>query len=449
MPVPMRIWRLRSRGALTRRVLPRSLLARSLLMILLPLLILEGVALQIFYGGHIDLVSRRMSGAVAGELAFTISMMQRYPDLKDVDWILARARDAFGFDIALRPGAQLATTQSVNVLGPMDDDLKASLEETLHLPFFMDWTSDPRFVLVQIQLHRGILEVEAPRKRLYITTFYLFVLWMVGSAVLVFTIAALFMRNQVRAIRRLAGAAEAFGMGRDPGPIKPEGALEVRQAATAFNRMQERIRRYLQQRTEMLAGVSHDLRTPLTRMRLTLAMLPKMPELRDDVAEMTADVADMERMIGAYLAFARGEGVEQVEPVDLAALLESVAARARRSGADVATNLPPELTLPLRADATRRAITNLIDNARRYARHVVVAAAPQGTSSVLVTVDDDGPGIPPAQRETVFRPFETGASDGTGLGLTIARDIVRAHGGDIVLEDSPLGGLRARIRLPA
>ena len=449
MPVPMRIWRLRSRGALTRRVLPRSLLARSLLMILLPLLILEGVALQIFYGGHIDLVSRRMSGAVAGELAFTISMMERYPDLKDVDWILARARDAFGFDIALRPGAQLATTQSVNVLGPMDDDLKASLEETLHLPFFMDWTSDPQFVLVQIQLHRGILEVEAPRKRLYITTFYLFVLWMVGSAVLVFTIAALFMRNQVRAIRRLAGAAEAFGMGRDPGPIKPEGALEVRQAATAFNRMQERIRRYLQQRTEMLAGVSHDLRTPLTRMRLTLAMLPKMPELRDDVAEMTADVADMERMIGAYLAFARGEGVEQVEPVDLAALLESVAARARRSGADVATNLPPELTLPLRADATRRAITNLIDNARRYARHVVVAAAPQGTSSVLVTVDDDGPGIPPAQRETVFRPFETGASDGTGLGLTIARDIVRAHGGDIVLEDSPLGGLRARIRLPA
>ncbi|HET6235010.1 MAG TPA: ATP-binding protein [Acetobacteraceae bacterium] len=430
-------------------MLPRSLLARSLLMILLPLLILEGVALQIFYGGHIDLVSRRMSGAVAGELAFTISMMQRYPDLEDVDWILARARDAFGFDIALRPGAQLVTTQSVNVLGPMDDDLKASLEETLHLPFFMDWTSDPRFVLVQIQLHRGILEVEAPRKRLYITTFYLFVLWMVGSAVLVFTIAALFMRNQVRAIRRLAGAAEAFGMGRDPGPIKPEGALEVRQAATAFNRMQERIRRYLQQRTEMLAGVSHDLRTPLTRMRLTLAMLPKMPELRDDVAEMTADVADMERMIGAYLAFARGEGVEQVEPVDLAALLESVAARARRSGADVATNLPPELTLPLRADATRRAITNLIDNARRYARHVVVAAAPQGTSSVLVTVDDDGPGIPPAQRETVFRPFETGASDGTGLGLTIARDIVRAHGGDIVLEDSPLGGLRARIRLPA
>ena len=449
MRLRMRAWRLRSRSALARRLLPRSLLARSLLMILLPLLILEGVALQIFYGGHIDLVSRRMSGAVAGELSFTISMMQRYPDPQDVEWILAQARETFGFDVALRTGARLASTQSVNVLGPMDDDLKTSLEATLHLPFYMDWTSDPRFVLVQIQLAHGVLEVEAPRKRLYITTFYLFVLWMVGSAVLVFTIAALFMRNQVRAIRRLAGAAEAFGMGRDPGPMKPEGALEVRQAATAFNRMQERIRSYLQQRTEMLAGVSHDLRTPLTRMRLALAMLPKTPDLRDDIAEMTADVAEMERMIGAYLAFARGEGAEQVERVDLTALLEGIAARARRSGADVATQLPAELTLPLRADATRRAITNLIDNARRHARHVVVAAAPQGRNSVLVTVDDDGPGIPAEQREKVFRPFETGASDGTGLGLTIARDIVRAHGGDIVLEDSPLGGLRARIRLPA
>lgn len=434
---------------MAKRALPRSLLGRSLLMILFPLMILEGVALQIFYGGHIDVVSRRMSGAVVDELAFTIALMQRFPQPENRDWILARARDDFGLTITLEPGARLTRTKSVNVLGPMDDDLKAALQETLRVPFYMDWTSDNRFVLVDIQLPTGVLQVDTPRKRLYITTFYLFVLWMVGSAIPVFAVAALFMRNQVRAIRRLAAAAEAFGMGRDAGMIKPEGALEVRQAATAFNRMQERIRRYLLQRTEMLAGVSHDLRTPLTRMRLALAMLPKTPELRDDVAEMTTDVAEMERMIGAYLAFARGEGVEQVEPVDLAALLEGVAARARRSGADVATDLPPELMLPLRADATRRAITNLVDNARRHARHVRLAAMPQGTRTVQVTVDDDGPGIPPHRRERVFRPFESGASDGTGLGLTIARDIVRAHGGDIVLEDSPLGGLRARISLPA
>jgi two-component system osmolarity sensor histidine kinase EnvZ len=197
----------------------------------------------------------------------------------------------------------------------------------------------------------------------------------------------------------------------------------------------------------MLAGVSHDLRTPLTRLRLALAMLPPHQELHEDVAEMTADVEEMERMIGSYLAFARGEIVEQAEPVNLSAVLEDVAAGARRAGAEVALDVPPALTLPLRADAVRRAVTNLVDNARRHARHVAVAALDQGRS-VLVTVDDDGPGIPLERRESVFRPFESGAGGGTGLGLTIARDIVRAHGGEIVLEQSPLGGLRARIRLP-
>lgn len=431
-----------------RRILPRSLLGRSLLMILLPLLILEGVALLIFYGSHIDVVSRRMTGAVADELSFTIDMMEANPGLENTQWILARAGAAFDLDMTLIPGARLAHTKSVNVLGPMDDDLRAALRDTLHRPFFMDWVSQPYTIVIQIQLSDGVLQVKAPRKRLYVSTFYLFILWMLGISALVFAIAALFMRNQVRAIRRLAAAAEAFGMGRDTGVIKPEGAREVRQAATAFNRMQERIRRFLVQRTEMLAGVSHDLRTPLTRMRLALAMLRRTPETQDDIAEMTADVAEMERMVGAYLAFARGEGAEQIEPVDLSALLEDVAARARRSGADVATDVPDELTLPLRADATRRAVTNLVDNARRHARHVLVAAEAQVGRTVQVTVDDDGPGIPPERRETVFRPFESGASDGTGLGLAIARDIVRAHGGDIVLEDSPLGGLRARIRLP-
>ena len=194
--------------------------------------------------------------------------------------------------------------------------------------------------------------------------------------------------------------------------------------------------------------MSHDLRTPLTRLRLALAMLPAREELGDEVGEMTADVEEMERMVGGYLAFARGEGAEQVEPTNLAAVLEEVAAGARRAGAEVHLDAPDSLTLPLRADAVRRAVTNLVDNARRHARRVILAAAPAGSRQVQVTVDDDGPGIPPDRRESVFRPFESGAAGRTGLGLTIARDIVRAHGGEIVLEDSPMGGLRARIRLP-
>jgi two-component system osmolarity sensor histidine kinase EnvZ len=434
-------------GTSIKRLMPRSLLGRTLLIMLVPLVLVQAIALQLFYGNHLNIVSRRLSGAIAGEIAYTVELLRQFQAPADREWVLQTAREQFTLDITLEPGARLAHQKRVDLLGPMDDDLAAALTEKFNAPFVMDWTTDPRSVLIRVQLPDGVLDVVAPRKRLAIGTLFLFVGWLVGSAGLLFAIAALFMRNQVRAIRRLARSAEAFGMGRDVPAIRPEGAAEVRQAAAAFNRMQERIRRFLAQRTEMLAGVSHDLRTPLTRLRLALAMLPRTEELGQDVADMTADVAEMDRMIGGYLAFARGEGTEQAESVNLAMILDDVAVGARRAGALLELRVPADLTLKLRADAVRRAVTNLVDNARRHARHVVLAAVAQGRS-VLVTVDDDGPGIPADRRESVFRPFQSGSSGGTGLGLTIARDIVRAHGGEIVLEDSPLGGLRARIRLP-
>ncbi len=436
-----------SPGASIKGLLPRSLLGRSLLIILLPLVMLQAVAFSIFYGSYLDLVSRRLSFAIAGEIALTIELMHRFPGVDNRDWILGSAWLRLEVPMRYLPDATLPPNRHVNLLGPMDDDLAAALAGKVRRPYVMDWTTNSRAVLIQVQVEGGVLEIEAPRKRLYTSTIYLFVLWLAGSGLLLFAIAALFMRNQVRAIRRLAAAAEAFGMGRDRGPIKPEGASEVRQAAAAFNRMQERILRFLSQRTEMLAGVSHDLRTPLTRLRLALAMLPAQGSLRQDVADMTGDVDEMDRMIGGYLAFARGEGSEQAQPVDLSAMLEEVASGARRAGAEVALVTPPALTLPLRPDAVRRAVTNLVDNARRHASRIGLSAEPQ-ERSVNVLVDDDGPGIPVERRESVFRPFETGAGGGTGLGLTIARDIVRAHGGEITLEQSPMGGLRARIRLP-
>ncbi len=434
-------------GRYVKRLMPRSLLGRTLLIMLVPLVVVQAIALQLFYGSHLELVSRRLSSAIAGEIYYTVELLQQFQSPSDREWVLGLARDEFTLGIRLEPGAVLQPRKWVEVLGPMDDDLAAALTEKFHGPFTMDWTSDPRSVLIRLQLPDGVLDVTAPRKRLALGTLFLFVGWVVGSAFLLFVIAALFMRNQVRAIRRLARSAEAFGMGRDVPLIRPEGAIEVRQAAAAFNRMQDRIRRFLTQRTEMLAGVSHDLRTPLTRLRLALAMLPRSDEFRQDVTEMTADVEEMERMIGGYLAFARGEGTEQAQPVNLSAILDDVAVGARRAGTVLDLNVPADLILKLRADAVRRAVTNLVDNARRHARHVALAAAAHGRS-VLVTVDDDGPGIPAEKRESVFRPFESGASGGTGLGLTIARDIVRAHGGEIVLDDSPMGGLRARIRLP-
>jgi two-component system osmolarity sensor histidine kinase EnvZ len=444
-----------------RALMPRGLLGRSLLIILLPLLIVQVIALQIFYGSHLDVISRRLAAALAGELSLVVELLQRDPSPENRAWVFREA--AWRLDMALAFEARATLGQTPDRVAslpllPLEYDLARAMAERVARPFDADWTSDPRSVIIRIQLPDGVLHVEAPRKRLFNATLYLFMIWLVGSALLLFTIAALFMKNQVRAIRRLAGAAEAFGLGRDTGQIKPEGAAEVRQAAQAFNRMQERIRRFVAQRTDMLAGISHDLRTPLTRMRLGLAMLPHDPAAEADVAAITQDVEEMERMVAAYLAFARGEGGEQPRAADLAEIVRDVAQKARRDGAEVAVDTPPALMLQLRPDALRRCLANLLDNARKHARRIAVAVsevprevAPGGRPAggwAQVTVDDDGPGIPAAQREEAFRPFATLSAGGTGLGLAIARDIARAHGGDIVLEESPLGGLRARVRLP-
>ncbi len=438
---------------LVKKLLPRSLLGRSLLIVLVPLVVTLAVAVQVFSGNHLNIVSRRFTGAVAGEIAATIDLLSRFPRQDDRAWVLRRAGDDFGFVLHLELGARLpaAAAWERRRFAPfdtVDDDFAAAMREQVGRPFVLDFAADPQVVRVRVELDDAVLVIDVPRKRLYTGTLVLFVVWLAGTALLLFGIAALFLRTQVRAIRRLAAAAEAFGMGRDQGPIRPEGASEVRQAATAFNRMQERIRRFLQQRTEMLAGVSHDLRTPLTRLRLALAMIPAEAAAAADVAGMTDDVAEMDRMVDGYLAFARGEGAEQARPTDLAAMLGEVAAAANRGGARVEVATPPALVLKLRADAVRRALTNLVDNARRHAGKIVLSAQPSGARLVQVTIDDDGPGIPPERREGVFRAFATSAEGGTGLGLTIARDIVRAHGGDILLEDSPLGGLRARLVLP-
>ncbi len=442
-----------SRSTALKRILPRSLLGRTLLIVLIPLVVVQAVALQIFYGSHLNLISRRLSAAVAGEIGTSVGQLLRHPDPADRDWVLQTAWEQFEIRMHWLPAGPLPPARRPALLTPRNAELFAVLWDKLQRPFTIDWESDPQSVLISIQLPEANLLVEAPRKRLYAATFLVFILWLLGSSLLVFGIATLFLRNQVRAIRRLAAAAEAFGMGRDVGPMKPEGAAEVRQAATAFNRMQDRIRRFLQQRTEMLAGVSHDLRTPLTRLRLALAMMPADDATQQDVADMQGDIAEMERLIEAYLSFARGEGAEQAQPTDLSAFLAELAAVARRGGADITLAIDAGLTVPLRADAFRRAITNLLDNARRHARHVTLAACragerPAGAHMVQITIDDDGPGIPPDRREAAFRAFESATTGGTGLGLTIARDIVRAHGGEITLEDSPIGGLRARIQVP-
>ena len=439
-------------SAALRPLMPRGLLARALLIVLIPLVVTQGIALQIFYGTHLDVISRRLAGGVAGDVGMVVELLSRYPVQAEQGdqrgWIFREAAWRLDLSLAFEQGANLgppALRPASLPLLPLEEDLDNALRERLRLPFDTDWQTDPRSVIIRVGLPDGVLHVEAPRKRLFSGTLYLFVIWLVGASLLLFTVAALFMKNQVRAIRRLAAAAEAFGKGRETGAIKPEGAAEVRQAAAAFNGMRANIRRFVTQRTEMLAGISHDLRTPLTRLRLGLAMLPA--DAQEDAAAMTQDVEEMERMVASYLAFARGEVLEEAEPTDLVALAREMASRSPAEGPAVTVEAPPSLTLPLRADALRRCLGNLLDNARRHAAQVMVTVRPTPGWAELA-VDDDGPGIPAAAREGAFKPFASFSAGGTGLGLSIARDIARAHGGEIVLGESPMGGLRATIRLP-
>ncbi len=426
-----------------RKILPRSLFGRTLLIVILPLILLEGVALQIFYGSHLDVLSRRLAGSVAGEIAFVLDQAALHP--ASSARIFAHAGQRFQFRFHFHAGETLTPRGLPHVFGPVDTDLARALRRDLNRKFSLVWNGPPGMIRVDVQLATGVMTVDVPRKRLYVGALYIFFAWLAGVTILLLGIAILFLRNQVRAIRRLALAAEAFGMGRDPGPIRPEGAIEVRRAATAFNRMQDRIRRFLTQRTAMLAGVSHDLRTPLTRLRLAIAMLP--PDIADTDG-MNDDVTEMERLIGLYLTFARGEGTEQPQPTDIALLIEDLAARAARGGAAVALDLAHLPQAVVRPEAMRRALSNLLDNAARHAHRIVVAAAPEGGQMLRIVIDDDGPGIPAERREQMLRPFESGSAAGTGLGLAIARDIVAAHGGTLRLDTSPLGGLRVAITIP-
>jgi two-component system, OmpR family, osmolarity sensor histidine kinase EnvZ len=433
-----------------KRLLPRSLFGRSLIIIILPLVLAQLIATWVFYDRHWDTVQRRLATSVAGDIALTLDAMHYTDNPDELAALFIHATDSTELHYLFRPGEILPRDVRESGGSHIEEQLAAALVERVRRPFQIDADFDPRDILISIELRDGVLQVAAPRKRLFTPTTYIFVLWMAGSSLVLLAVASIFMRNQVRALRRLAAAAESFGKGRDVPHFKLEGATEVRQAATAFLKMRDRIQRQITQRTEMLAGVSHDLRTPLTRMRLALEFLPASGAA---VEELKADVMAMERMVQGYLDFARGEGTEQPRNVDLAMLIEEAAAAVRREGVEISLALPEHCLLPLRPDATRRCIANLLGNARRYGSYIWVTALPV-RDGVDVLVDDDGPGIPPAQREAVFRPFyrldasRNPATGGVGLGLTIARDVARGHGGELTLEDSPQGGLRVRLHLP-
>jgi len=442
-----------------KRFLPTTLFGRALAIIVTPVILLQVIATYVFYERHWDSVTRRLALGLAGDIATIIDLQAGTPSGDLSADLAGQLMENMQIQATFLPGEILPNEpQSASVTNRiLDRMLNGALDERIQRPYRIDTATYGENVEVRVQLKNGLLRILTPRKRVSSPTTYIFVMWMVGASLILLTIAILFLRNQIRPIRRLAEAADRFGKGQEAPDLKPSGATEVRQAAVAFTRMRDRIERQIDQRTEMLAGVSHDLRTPLTRMKLQLAML----DGGEDLASLNSDISDMERMIDGYLAFARGQDTEVTAEIDLARLVGDVVEEAKRQGGDLVidtdglTPKPDEGYLAfVRPVAFKRCLANLINNASRHAEHVMVSLSREG-DYLEVAVDDDGPGIPAEQRAEVFQPFkrleesrnpETG---GTGLGLAIARDVVRSHGGDIILSDAPLGGLRALVRLPA
>jgi two-component system osmolarity sensor histidine kinase EnvZ len=431
-----------------KRLLPRTMFGRSLLIVIMPLVLLQAIAAWIFYDRHWTAVSWRLASGVASEIGLTIEALQLAKSPAATARLLDRVAASTDLELTLRRDARLPPPWAPGG-SLVEQQLIEAMRGRVSLPYRIAASDDLHGVRIEVQLPHDVLRVDVPRDRLYSPTTYIFVMWMVGSSLVLLAVATVFLRNQVKSLRRLAAAADGFGKGRAVPFFKVEGAAEIRQAAMAFLRMRDRIQRQIGQRTQMLAGVSHDLRTPLTRMKLALELLGGDPA----VEELRSDVAEMEHMVNGYLDFVRGEGTEAPVDTDIALLLEDIAASVRREGRPLTLEAPAECVISVRPNALRRCLGNLVANAHRYGNHVWLTglAVAEG---VDILVDDDGPGIPPADRERVFRAFarldpsRNPSTGGVGLGLTIARDVARGHGGEVSLETSPQGGLRARLHLP-
>lgn len=434
------------------RHLPRGLFGRTLMILVVPIILLQVVLGLVFIQRLYDKVTEQMAGAVGRELQFAVDAVESAPTIEAARQALQQISGPLGFELAFRPGEAVEQTTEIGFLDLTGRQI-AKMLHRINRPVSVDLVGYHDYVAASISTRKGVLSALIPRRRMNARNPHFVFIWMTSTALFLTVIAVIFLHKQIRPIRRLASAATAFGHGRSL-PFRPSGADEVRRAGAAFLDMRNRIERHVDQRTRMLTGVSHDLRTPLTRMKLALAVADETPE----TAELARDIDEMEQMLEAFLAFARGEGGEPSAPASPVELAEEVAADARRNGASIqvfAQVETPEMPLiEMRRRALKRALANLVENAAAHGGRVALSVR-LAQRFAEFAVEDDGPGIPVSMREEVLRPFvrldEARNQDipGTGLGLSIAQDIARGHGGDVTLgESSRLGGLLASLRIP-
>ena len=431
--------------------MPKRLYARSLLIIVTPMILLQSVVTIVFMERHWQTVTQRLSTATTRDIAAIIDMIETFPQEDDYADVVRIAQERLAMKIDILPLEPLPAPGPKPFFSILDHILASEITRQIDRPFWIDTVGNSGVVEIRIQLEDKVLRVFVRRRHAYASNTHIFIVWMVGTSLVLLMIAIPFLRNQIRPILKLAEAAESFGKGRPtPRDFRPRGAEEVRRAGLAFIQMRERIERQIEQRTAMLTGVSHDLRTILTRFKLQLALSGSKPDLE----ALNQDINDMQSMLEGYLAFAKGEAAEDPGHLDLGAYLERLTDQAKLRKRKLTAALTGEPDIHVRPNAFSRLIGNVVGNALRYAKNIHVEATHRD-GWLTIVVDDDGPGIPIENRDEVFKPFvrldaaRNLDASGTGLGLSIARDIARSHGGDITLEDSPMGGLRAVIRAPA
>lgn len=429
---------------------PKSLYTRFLLITLIPIIVVQFVTTYIFYENHWDNMTRNMASSLSGEISLVVNAVSNISEAEQSS-IFESVKQYMNLKLELVKDSKITDAKN-------DDSrftqFKFYLSEKIKQPYNLV-AFDASNTQLEIQLDKDVLKVVFSNKRLASPTSTIFILWVFGSALVLVTMSILFLRGQVRSILELSDAAEKFGKGQDINEYKPRGAKEIRLAGIAFIEMRERIKRLIGTRTQMLAGVSHDLRTPLTRMKLELSMMEQNPK----VIELEEEVEEMHKMLEGYLGFAQLESNQEVteatENVNLRPLFNKLIEKYKNTDVAFNNEIEHNLSINVKPNYFQRAIVNLFDNAAKYAKNVQIRAKILEDGALEILIDDDGEGIPENKLEDVFQPFyridesrnmQTG---GVGLGLTIVRDIIHKHGGEVKLSKSHLGGLRVDIHLPA
>ena len=427
-----------------KKILPKRLFYRSLLIVAVPIIGLQLIISIVFFDSLWIKTNKGMTKALVGEIKTFINAYENEEYNKE--FLIIIFREHLDFNVKFEPLKILPSKNKERRFSPIDRTLRRELKAKF-TNYWFDTTSYKNLIDLKIKYEDGYFQFYVPKERVTSSSARIFALWITMPAFLLITISIIFLKNQTRPIISLAKASEKFGRGEEVKEFRPSGALEIRQAGYEFDKMRKRITRHLNQRSEMLSGISHDLRTPLTRIKLQLAFI-KDKEISN---KLSNDVSEMEKMLNEYLQFASSSSEEKTETFDISELLESTVIRYEKK--EITTDIPERVFLDGRKSLIKRCFNNLIDNSIKYSNNILISLK-KSANSIVIIIDDDGPGIPKNERENVFKPFykidksRSDSKSSVGLGLSIASDIIRSHGGNISLETSPTNGLRTKIFLP-